>query len=124
MASFRAIEETDKCVIKRQEFSINDEEIDEVQIEIDEALASERSTLGQAQLMAKPKQGILAGPEMEEGELSADEFYDGNRRRVETEGSASVNNRSRREPIQITIQNKEAAKLPVSFSRPAKMETV
>ena len=115
MASIRVVKENDDCGAKRQDFA-NKEEIDEVQIEIDELLPTEPPFSGGAKINAKPNSVVEA--EMEEGELSADELYDNNWRQILETGDAAISNhRGRRQPIQITIQNKEAAaKLPVSFA--------
>ena len=109
------IEENDECVIHSRNFA-TDGEVDEVQIEIDDILPSEITVdQGHAQLSTKPRVRIPEEAEIEEGELSSDELYEVNRRRVlEPDRITAVGNRNRRQPIQITIQNKEAAKLPVS----------
>ena len=110
--AFRVIEETDECIVQNQGVNNIGEDVDEVQIEINEILPSD-TTQSNSAVMAKPNHRIFDEGEMEEGELSGEDLYDANRRRVLEDGSSDRMSHNRRQPIQITIQNKEAAKLPV-----------
>lgn len=113
MASFRIVEEADECFVKRKELIEDVEGTGELQVEINELLPSDILPQAQCSVMARLNQKIQDEGEMEEGELSGDEFNDGNRRRVlEADGISRRMNRSRGQPIQITIQNRETSKLP------------
>ena len=84
-----------------------DDALDEVQSEINDLLPS----WDQSRIETKSK--ILNDIEMEEGELSGEELQDINSAKSLRRNDTSDFNYSRRQPIQITIQNKDAAKLPV-----------
>ena len=58
---------------------------------------------------------MIKGGEIEEGELSGDDFYDGHGTAFGVENATIGPNRGQRRPIQVTIHNQEASKLPVSF---------
>ena len=58
---------------------------------------------------------MIKGGEIEEGELSGDDFYDGHGTAFDVENATIGSNQGRRRPIQVTIHNQEASKLPVSF---------
>ena len=109
MASFRVMEEADGCASQGHTFSNKAEDTDEVVIEIDEFVPSEKSFLKEGSVIAALNHKNC---DMEEGELSGEEVQIENRRRVlQDDGTSHMVNQ--RQPIQITIQNKEAAKLPV-----------
>ena len=94
--------------------AVSNGEEDSVQIEIDEILPGSPDPIKEqpAKFRVTNYQQEL---EMEEGELSSDEVYDNNGQRLFGHGRIETltNRGSSRQPIQITIQNKEAAKLPV-----------
>ena len=109
MASARVIEASDECIVNVRAFSNDPEENDEVVIEIDEFVPSEKSFLKEGSVIAALNHKNC---DMEEGELSGEEVQIENRRRVlQDDGTSHMVNQ--RQPIQITIQNKDAAKLPV-----------
>ena len=115
MASFRVMEGADACVAQGHAFSNDVEETDEVVIEIDEIMPSEKPFLRESSIIVTANHKDSDKCDMEEGELSGEELHVENRRRVlQDDGTSHMVNQ--RQPIQITIQNKEAAKLPVCSS--------
>merc|ERR1712226_693283 len=110
MTSIRTGDETRDYILRDKVFQ-DAERTDEVQIGINKLSPSKIIPQTLYSVMDRPKPNIQ--DEMEEGELSGDEFNDGNRRRVlGADGPSTMMLKSRRQPIQITIQNREAAKLP------------
>ena len=108
MASFRLIQES---TVAQNSISIDkDEALDEVQAEINDLLPS----WDQSRIEVKSK--TLKDIEMEEGELSGEELHDANSAKSLRRKDTPDFNYGRRQPIQITIQNKDAAKLPVHIS--------
>lgn len=111
MASFRVMDGATACVAHGHAFSEDVEDTDEVVIEINEFMPSEKSFLKDGSVIARLKDKNSVKGEMEEGELSGEEFHVENRRRIlHDDGTSHMVNQ--RQPIQITIQNKEAVKLP------------
>ena len=107
MASFRVVEEN----ISPNRVSIDKSEVlNEVQTEINDLLPSWDHR------QFENRTGLANKIDMEEGELSGDETHDIDFERSMRKNNSSDFNLSRRQPIQITIQNKDAAKLPVSLS--------
>jgi hypothetical protein len=114
MASFRVMDGATACVAHGHAFSEDVEDTDEVVIEINEFMPSEKSFLKDGSVIARLKDKNSVKGEMEEGELSGEEFHVENRRRIlHDDGTSHMVNQ--RQPIQITIQNKEAVKLPVCW---------
>ena len=107
MASYRNVQ--DNNILHNKE-SVVREELSEVQSEIKDLLP----TWDQK---SHNKSNKLGEFEMEEGELSGEEIHVSDSSRSLRRNTSDFNF-GRREPIQITIQNKDAAKLPVLIKVP------
>ena len=103
MASHRNVQ--DNNILHNKESDVR-EELSEVQSEIKDLLP----TWDQKSHNIKSKK--FGDFEMEEGELSGEEINVSDSSRSLRRNTSDFNF-GRREPIQITIQNKDAAKLPV-----------
>ena len=104
MASYRNLQ--DNNILHNKESDVR-EKLSEAQSEIKDLLP----TWDQESHNIKSKK--FGDFEMEEGELSGEEIHDDSAR--SSRKLKSDFNYSRREPIQITIQNKDAARLPVLY---------
>ena len=103
MASYRNVQ--DNNILHNKESDVR-EELSEVQSEIKDLLPT------WDQNSHNNKSSKLGEFEMEEGELSGEEIHLSDSSRSQRRNTSDFNF-GRREPIQITIQNKDAAKLPV-----------